>query len=120
MHGFWMFWIVALVFWSVTMRRRRQWWAWRRWEMMGPPSWWYGPDGAPGAPWSRGVRGARGAHDGAGPSAMPARRDAGDGDEASHVEALESRIAELEQRLDFTERLLAGRDRNAQASESAK
>jgi hypothetical protein len=107
MHGFWMFWIVALVFWSMAARRRQR-WAWRRWEMMGPPSWWYGPDGAPGGPWSRGVRGRAG-----GRSAMPARREPTD-DEPSHVEALESRIAELEQRLDFTERLLAGRGEKEQ------
>lgn len=95
MHGFWIFWIVALVFWASSMRRRR--WG-RRWVMVGPG--WYpmhvlhdGEQSAPPPP----RRAAR---------VAPARtRDERD----AEVEALETRIAELEQRLDFTERLLAGR-----------
>ncbi|HET7458544.1 MAG TPA: hypothetical protein VFJ74_12915 [Gemmatimonadaceae bacterium] len=104
MHGFWIFWIVALVFWSTTVRRR---WAWRRWEMMGPPMWYRGRWAAYDGAWHRAPRGARHA-------ATPARREPMTEDEASHVEALETRIAELEQRLDFTERLLAGRSEKEQ------
>ena len=36
------------------------------------------------------------------------QRESGD-DQQSHVDALESRVAELEERLDFTERLVAER-----------
>lgn len=112
MHGFWMFWIVTLVFWSMAARRRQR-WAWRRWEMMGPPTWWYGPHALHDGAWSRGARRGRG-----GPS-MPARREP-DEDESSQVEVLESRIAELEQRLDFTERLLAGRERQPRTSDATQ
>ena len=96
MHGFWIFWIVALVFWASSMRRRHRWG--RQWVMVGPG--WYPAhvlrDGTEPASSARGARTV--------PSRTRDERDA-------EVEALESRIAELEQRLDFTERLLADRHR---------
>jgi len=96
MHGFWIFWVVALVFWASSMRRRHRWG--RQWVMVGPG--WYPAhvlrDGEPVS-----ARAARGV-----PSRTREERDA-------EVEALESRIAELEQRLDFTERLLADRRKDA-------
>ncbi|HEX3235754.1 MAG TPA: hypothetical protein VHR41_16265 [Gemmatimonadales bacterium] len=71
-HYPWMFWLVPLLFFFATRRRR-----WSRW-----------------APPDRDVR-----------LEMGKRLE----DQASFVDALESRVAQLEERLDFTERLLAGR-----------
>ena len=102
MHGFWIFWVVALVFWMSAARRRRN---WRRWAMVGPGAWhpMYGPtyvlpDGRPAVPNA---------------AAAPRRRQREEHD--GEIEALETRIAELEQRLDFTERLLADRRKDAPA-----
>ena len=93
-----MFWLVALLIYAIAVRRRRR---WARWALMHPGAY------APYAylPYAnprydidrRTARAGRG-------------RDEG---EQSYVETLESRIAELEERLDFTERLLAGRQSTA-------
>jgi hypothetical protein len=96
MHGFWIFWVVALVIWATRQRRFG-----RRWVMVGPG--WH--------------PGAYVLHDG-GPAPIAATRRTRGEREASEardaeVDALESRIAELEQRLDFTERLLAERPKGA-------
>jgi len=92
---FWLFWFVPLIVLLSGMRRRR----WRRWSMMHPG--WYPPYPPP---WMRG----RGYDDSPWPERGhgPARSLE---DERSTIEALESRVAQLEERLDFTERLLAGR-----------
>ena len=95
MHGFWIFWVVVLVIWATRHRRFG-----RRWVMVGPgwhPAAYVLHDGGP-APLAatRRTRGDREARE------VREARDA-------EVDALESRIAELEQRLDFTERLLAER-----------
>lgn len=95
MHGFWIFWVVVLVIWATRQRRFG-----RRWVMVGPgwhPGAYVLHDGGP-APIAatRPRRGEREARE------VSEARDA-------EVDALESRIAELEQRLDFTERLLAER-----------
>jgi hypothetical protein len=91
-----MFWMVAFLFWMVALRRRRR---WRRYAMrMGafPPwAWWDGR--GPGDDERRRGTGAP----------PPAWRELED--QRSYVDALESRVAQLEERLDFTERLLAGR-----------
>ena len=80
MWGFpWMFWMVVLLIYFFAIRPRRQYWR-RRCAMIGPDA------------ELRSLPRAR--HE--------ARRD-------PDVDALESRIAELEERLDFTERLLAER-----------
>ena len=80
------FWVALFVFWMMMSRRRR----WHRWHRRG---------------WEREalretmreeLRRER----------VPATRPAPD---ASYVEQLETRIAQLEERLDFTERLLEGR-----------
>jgi len=93
-----MFWVVALLFWVMATRRRR---AWRRWVMVGPgwhPAVWALHEGEPTT------------------AAMvppSARRPREERDR--EVEALETRIAELEQRLDFTERLLESRQQRGGA-----
>jgi hypothetical protein len=89
-----MFWCAVFMFIAMTARRRR----WRRWAMMGPPGYypveaWY-PRG-----WYR-SRPELGA---------PATRQRETEDQQAYIETLESRISQLEERLDFTERLLEGR-----------
>jgi hypothetical protein len=85
------FWLAVIFFVMHSARRRR----WRRWAMMQDGM--FGPYGLYLAH-ERGVeRGLR------------APRQRREPDDATLVEQLESRIAELEQRLDFTERLLAER-----------
>jgi hypothetical protein len=89
----WMFWVVPLLIFAAIMRHRR----WERWAMMGPRG--YGPYGGwwgPGHParWrEQQARAPRGEQDG----------------QQEYIESLETRIAQLEERLDFTERLLEGR-----------
>jgi hypothetical protein len=90
MHFFGMiFWLVVLWF-GLRFFWRRQCWA-----ALGPRDyapWWYSrPE--PGNP-------SADRHTGRRP-----RRD----DQQDYIDALESRVSELEERLDFTERLLAGR-----------
>ncbi|HEY7634154.1 MAG TPA: hypothetical protein VH763_01295 [Gemmatimonadales bacterium] len=87
----WMFWVVPLLLFAAVMRRRR----WERWAMMGPRD--YGPYGGWWGPWQHGWR-----------ERPAAPREAPDQQQA-YIETLESRIAQLEERLDFTERLLEGR-----------
>lgn len=91
------FWLVALFFFLVWSRRRR--WS-RRWAMNGPPGF------HPYTPYGWGHR--QSMHDWTGPSQTPAPQPLAEPD-ASLVESLESRIAGLEQRLEFAERLLAER-----------
>ncbi|MFL5576711.1 MAG: hypothetical protein ACJ79S_12160 [Gemmatimonadaceae bacterium] len=99
MWGFaWLFWM-ALIFWMITSRRRR----WRRYAMRMGPGWYF--DGRV-APFTDGVGGRYpAARPGVG--APPVWRELEE--QRGTVDALESRVAELEQRLDFTERLLAER-----------
>jgi hypothetical protein len=91
----WMFWVVPLLIFAAVMRRRR----WERWAMMGPQG--YGPYSAwwgPGRHPRRHEQQAR------------ASRAEGDQDQQqAYIESLETRITQLEERLDFTERLLEGR-----------
>jgi hypothetical protein len=95
----WMFWVVPLLIFAAIMRRRR----WERWAMMGPRG--YGPYGYWWGPWhDRGWREQR---------ASRSQNLRGNSDEQDtqqdYIESLETRIAQLEERLDFTERLLEGR-----------
>jgi hypothetical protein len=96
---FWMFMIWMLIrFWHRREGRR----------MVGPRGY------APGSGWydsgefhnSRGRRLKRSAGDNA-------------GDQQSYIDALETRVSELEERLDFTERLVAGRREGASQSSAA-
>jgi len=88
------FWLAVIYFVMHSARRRR----WRRWAMMqGMEPGMFGPYGLYLAH-ERGIE--RG---------LAAPRQRREPEEPALVEQLESRIAELEQRLDFTERLLAER-----------
>jgi hypothetical protein len=89
----WMFWLVPLLLVAAVMRRRR----WERWAMMGPRG--YGPYGGWSGPWQQPRWREKQA---------AAPREEQDQQQA-YIETLESRIAQLEERLDFTERLLEGR-----------
>ena len=82
------FWLAVIYFVMHSARRRR----WRRWAMMQQGM--FGPYGLYLAH-ERGIE--RG---------LAAPRQHREPDDPTLVEQLESRIAELEQRLDFTERLL--------------
>ena len=94
-----MFWLIALFFFVFWSRRRR--WS-RRWAMSGPPG--YPPD----APRGWDFRHAMHRGDWTGTSRSADQRPLAEPD-AALVESLESRIAGLEQRLEFAERLLADR-----------
>jgi cytochrome c-type biogenesis protein CcmH/NrfG len=88
----WMFWVVPLLIFAAVMRRRR----WERWAMMGPRG--YGPYGWWG-PWQQ-------------PrwrESQTAAPRADQDQQQAYIDSLETRIAQLEERLDFTERLLEGR-----------
>jgi hypothetical protein len=91
-----MFWIVALVIYLAVSRRRRRWRRWARtqggWYAAHPNAWAHG-----GPPWCAPT-----------PDARP-RAEELDA-ERGYVDALETRVAQLEERLDFTERLLAARE----------
>lgn len=81
MWGFaWMFWMVPLFFCFAMMRR----WRWERWAMAQAG---YGSRAA-----GRGSRLEREVEN-----------------QKTYIEELESRIAQLEEKLEFTERLVAGR-----------
>jgi hypothetical protein len=87
-----MFWCAVFMFFAMTARRRR----WRQWAAMGPPDYypasgWY-PRG-----WYRSPHPEM-------TQPTPVRKD-----QEAYIESLESRISQLEERLDFTERLLEGR-----------
>ena len=91
----WAFWLMVFVVFVVSRRRRH----WRRWAAMGPAGY---------APYRCGSgRGGVDAEWVPRASAPQARRELED--QQASVDALETRIAQLEERLDFTERLLAGR-----------
>jgi len=47
------------------------------------------------------------------PRRSEVKRRAGADDQQAYIESLESRLSELEERLDFTERLLAGRQQHS-------
>lgn len=87
-----MFWLIVALFFLITSRRRR----WQRWTMAGPMGY------APYGPFGWGPRGN------AQPQ-MPAVPQPLAQPDRTLVESLESRIAELEQRLEFAERLMANR-----------
>lgn len=80
MWGFaWMFWLVPMFFFFAMMRR----WRWeRRWAM---------------------------AHGGYGPAGRDSSLKREVESQRTYIEELEHRIAQLEEKLDFTERLVAGR-----------
>jgi hypothetical protein len=79
------FWVIVFAIFMGVRRRRR----WERWARLGDPRW-FGPPG----PWGPGGH--------AGATLPSPDRDA-------YVEQLETRVARLEERLDFTEKLLAER-----------
>ena len=90
MHGWFFFWLIPLFFFAMVSRRRR----WQRWAMMGPQG---------EMMWSDGWR-YRDRYDEQAMLDRAARRELGQQQE--YIEALESRVAELEARLDFTEKLI--------------
>jgi len=94
-----MFWIAAVFFLLFLSRRRR--WS-RRWAMGGPPG--YGPDSPYGWHWRHAMH-----HEGWNDAPRPAAPRPLAEPDAALVESLESRIAGLEQRLEFAERMLAER-----------
>ena len=102
------FWLIVAVVWLLSMRRRR--WMHRRWAMAGPMGYaQYGPFG-----WGpRG--GARNAEWAEQPQAPAAPQSLAQPDRTL-VESLESRIAELETRLEFAERLMAKKQEDSAAS----
>lgn len=92
MHGAFLFWLIPLFFFAMVTRRRR----WERWAMMGPRDemmmggWRY-----------RDRYRADTALD------HSARQELEQ--QQGYIEALETRVAELEARLDFTEQLVGQR-----------
>jgi hypothetical protein len=85
-----MFMVLLVVFFAVVSRGGRRWYRWQRF----PNAPWNGPGRFPmqgGNPWEQQN------------VAASARADL-----ESYIEALEARVAHLEERLDFTERLLTG------------
>ncbi len=96
-----LFWLIVALAFLFTSRRRR--WA-RRWGMAGPMGYTqYGPFG-----W--GPRGDARYGEWAPQPQMPAAPQPLAQSDRTLVESLESRIAELEQRLEFAERLMAKKD----------
>jgi hypothetical protein len=90
MHFFGMLFWLAILWFAFRAIRRRE-----RWAMMGPRGyapWWYMRD-----PHYRSREYERA------PSRQPSD------DQQSYIDSLETRVSELEERLDFTERLLANR-----------
>ena len=90
MHFFGMLFWLAILWFAFRAFRRRE-----RWAMMGPRGyapWWYARD-----PYGRSRE-----------VQPPAQRQERD-DQQSYIDSLETRVSELEERLDFTERLLASR-----------
>ena len=102
----WLFWLVLFMVVTSSMRRRR----WRRWAMMGPG--WYPPYAARWS-WRYGHHGYGGdlpdESEWRGGGRLTATPRRGVEERQDYVESLERRIAQLAERLDFTERLLAGR-----------
>jgi hypothetical protein len=98
MHFFGMLFWLALLWFAFRALRRRE-----RWATMGPRGyapWWY----------SSGRYGL-----GRETSELPSGRRQPD-DQQAYIDSLETRVSELEDRLDFTERLLAGRRESASQS----
>ena len=92
MHFFGMLFWLAILWFAFRAIRRRE-----RWAMMGPRGyapWWYTQE-----------RYGRSAEV---PVPVPAPRQERD-DQQSYIDSLETRVSDLEERLDFTERLLAKR-----------
>jgi hypothetical protein len=87
------FWLVVLCFAFKAWNR----WQYRRWMAVGPR----------GHPRSSGWYDSSEFYAPKKPGATPTR-DKTD-DQQAYIDALESRVSDLEERLDFTERLLAGR-----------
>jgi hypothetical protein len=84
-----LFWLA--IFWFAFRHFRRR----ERWVLVGPTA--YGPEVWHSRRWRRSAR-------------VVERQDAqARGDQQEYIDALETRVSELENRLDFTERLLAGR-----------
>ncbi len=97
MHFFGMLFWLAILWFAFRAIRRRE-----RWVMMGPRGyapWWYMRDRYDR---SREID--------------PPRRQERD-DQQSYIDSLETRVSELEERLDFTERLLANRQDPGTSSE---
>lgn len=93
MHFFgWVFWMAMFWFAFAALRR------WSRWRMVGPRG--YGA-----------YRGRWDSREWNGPERTQVNKSKSPRveDESSYIDALETRVSELEERLDFTERLLAGR-----------
>ncbi len=92
MHGGFLFWLIPLFFFAMITRRRR----WQRWAMMGPDAemmmsgWRY-----------------RDRYRGEVALGRSAQRELEQ--QQGYIEALETRVAELEARLDFTEQLVGQR-----------
>ena len=99
------FWLAVALFFLFRFQRRQM---RRRWAMGGPFG--YGPFGW--GPWGRAAHNAQYAHQWAQqqqpPQANAAPQTLAQPDRTL-VESLESRIAELETRLEFTERLMANK-----------
>ncbi len=90
MHFFGMLFWLAILWFAFRAIRRRE-----RWAMMGPRGyapWWYSRD-----PYGRSRE-----------VQAPAPRQERD-DQQSYIDSLETRVSDLEERLDFTERLLASK-----------
>ncbi len=90
-----MFWCAVFMFFAMSARRRR----WRRWATMGPPDYYYPASGWYPRGWYRS------------PQPEMTRSSPARDDQQAYIETLESRITQLEERLDFTERLLEGRQK---------
>lgn len=89
----WIFWM-AMFWFALTAWRR-----WHRWRVVGPG--WYG---AHRRRWDSGEWSGPRRRD---PAAREPRAQSDE--QQPYIDALETRVSELEERLDFTERLLAGR-----------
>lgn len=100
MHFFGMIFWLALLWFAFRALRRRE-----RWAMMGPRGyapWWY----------------SGGRYDPPRESEGPRER-LRQGDQQEYIDSLETRVTQLEERLDFTERLLASRREPTSQSEGA-
>ena len=94
-----MFWCAVFMLFAMSARRRR----WHRWAAMGPPDYYYPMKGWYPRGWYRPPL------ESAPPAGYQRQRD----DQQAYIETLETRISQLEERLDFTERLLEGRQKEA-------
>lgn len=99
-------WFFGLVFWcavfmlfAMSARRRR----WRRWAAMGPADYYYPVRGWDPRGWYRPPQ----------ETVSPTERRHRTDDQEAYIDSLETRISQLEERLDFTERLLEGRQKES-------